>query len=121
MPELSGFLPMIAIYAGFFGLLWFFLIRPQKKKQEQVMKMRNELKQGDEIITIGGIVGKVVKVKEDYVHLEVIKGANHMVVTKWAIGEVKYSKPISKKELEARESVVEQENRVIEEETSVNE
>ena len=45
-----------------------------------------------------------MKVKEDYVHLEVIKGANHMVVTKWAIGEVTHSKPLSKKELEAKDA-----------------
>lgn len=102
MDQLMNLLPMIAIYAGFFGLLWFFLVRPQKKKQEQVQKMRDELKAGDEIVTIGGIVGKVVKVKEDYVHLEVIKGANHMVVTKWAIGEITHSKALSKKELETK-------------------
>lgn len=97
MEQLMSLLPVIAIYGGFFALLWYFLIRPQKKKQEEVNKMRSELKAGDEIVTIGGIVGKIVRVKEDRVHLEVIKGANHMVVSRWAIGEVVSSKASSKK------------------------
>ena len=45
-------------------LMYFLLIRPQKKKDKETNKMRNSVKVGDEIITIGGIVGKVVKTKE---------------------------------------------------------
>ena len=59
----SGFmsmLPMLAIYALIFGAMWFFLIRPQKKKQKEEKKMRENLQIGDEIVTIGGIHGKVI-------------------------------------------------------------
>lgn len=88
MNELMKLLPTIAIYAGFFLILWIFLFRPQKQKQQQIAKMRSELKAGDKVVTIGRLVGKIIKVKEDQIHLEVIKDANHMVVMKWSIAEV---------------------------------
>ena len=48
---------LVVIFAAFY----FFLIRPQKKKDKQVQDMRNGLQVGDEIVTIGGICGKIVK------------------------------------------------------------
>ena len=52
-------------------LMYFLLIRPQKKKDKETNKMRNSVKVGDEIITIGGIVGKVVKTKDDSLVIQV--------------------------------------------------
>ena len=50
--------------------LYFFMIRPQKKQEKQQNEMRNSLQVGDEITTIGGIIGKVVSIKEETVTIE---------------------------------------------------
>jgi len=58
----------------FFGLIfvvmYFFMIRPQVKKQKKENKFRSELQKGDQVITIGGIHGKVIEVKDTTVILE---------------------------------------------------
>jgi len=51
-------------------VFYFFMIRPQMKKQKELKKFREELKEGDKIVTIGGIYGKITKVKEDTVTIE---------------------------------------------------
>ncbi|MCF6366000.1 MAG: preprotein translocase subunit YajC [Bacteroidales bacterium] len=62
----------------FMGILvfvfYFFMIRPQMKKRKEVQKFRSEMKQGDKIMTIGGIHGKVNAIKEDAVIIEVENG-----------------------------------------------
>jgi len=80
-----GGIIMMLIFIGFF---YFLVIRPQKKKEKQIQEMRNNLKVGDEIITIGGIYGRVVKVKDEMVTIEVGADRNKIDVTKWAIGSV---------------------------------
>lgn len=47
------------------AVLWFFLIRPQNKREKEVSKMREALEVGDEVITRGGIIGRVVNLKDD--------------------------------------------------------
>lgn len=64
---LMGFLPMIAMFA----VLWFVMIRPQQKRQKELKAMVDALKTGDEVITAGGILGKVTKVTDQYVVVEV--------------------------------------------------
>ena len=54
-----------------FGVFWFFMIRPQVKKQKQERKFREELKKGDKVITSGGLHGKVVEVSEKTVKIDV--------------------------------------------------
>ncbi len=51
-------------------LMYFLMIRPQKKKQKEEQQMRNNLRIGDELITIGGICGRVVSIKDDTVTIE---------------------------------------------------
>lgn len=73
----------ILYIVGLFALLWFLLIRPQQKRQKQHQEMIRSLKVNDEVITIGGIYGTIVKIKEDSlilrvadnVRIEVIKNA----------------------------------------------
>ena len=74
-----------------FGIMWFFLIRPQQKKLKDDEKMRSALRRGDKVLTSGGIVGKVTKVKEDgeieveiapSVKIHVVKGAITQVMSK---------------------------------------
>lgn len=54
-----------------FVVMWFFMIRPQQKKQKELNNFRNSLKKGDKIVTIGGIYGTVAEVKDLYVLVEV--------------------------------------------------
>ena len=69
-------------------VMYFMLIRPQNKKRKQEEKMRNELRVGDEITTIGGIVGRVVGIKEESNSIIIETGAdrNKMQIKKWAVG-----------------------------------
>jgi len=64
---LMSFLPMIAIFVAFY----FFLIRPQQKRAKEQKAMLSELSVGDEIVIAGGIAGKVKKLSENYLDLEV--------------------------------------------------
>ncbi|MBR0534441.1 MAG: preprotein translocase subunit YajC [Bacteroidales bacterium] len=63
-----GFLLMIVLI---FFVMWLFMIRPQQKKQKEVEQFRQGLKKGDKVVTIGGIYGTVVEVKEKTLILEV--------------------------------------------------
>ena len=63
----SGGFIMIAVIILFF---YFFVMRPQKKQEKQVNDMRNGLQVGDEITTIGGIIGKIVSIKDETIVIE---------------------------------------------------
>lgn len=56
-----------------FVVMWFFMIRPQRKQQKELDNFRNSLKNGDKVVTIGGIYGTVCEVKDVYVLIEVDK------------------------------------------------
>lgn len=71
---------------GFLGVFYFFLIRPQQKKEKKIKEMRSALKVGETITTIGGICGKITSLKEDFVTIEVGSEKTKIVVTRWAIG-----------------------------------
>lgn len=68
-----------------FVVMYFVMIRPQKKQQQQEKAMRDSLRVGDDITTIGGIVGRVVNVKEDSLIIETGADRNKMTVKKWAV------------------------------------
>lgn len=76
---------MIVVMVVMLVVFYFFLIRPENKKKKQLEEMRNSLSVGDDITTIGGIVGKVVAVKENYIVFETGEDRVRMQVTKWAI------------------------------------
>ena len=79
-------LPIIIImYAAIFGAMYFFLIRPQKKKQKEEKKMRENLQVGDEIITIGGIYGRVISLKEDTIVIESVSDHSKLTIGRWAL------------------------------------
>jgi preprotein translocase subunit YajC len=79
---------MIQVFyiAALFGLMYFLLIRPQRKKNKELAQMRDALKAGDRVITIGGIKGEVKRISEDDVLLKV--GETQIEFKKWAIGSV---------------------------------
>lgn len=73
---LVNFLPMIAIFIIFY----FFLIRPQIAKEKKVKDMLSLLSKGDEVVTLGGIIGKIYKIEEGTITLEVDKGIKIQVL-----------------------------------------
>lgn len=66
---LMSFLPLLLIIVIFY----FFMIRPQVKRQKETRKFREALKKGDKVVTTGGIYGRIVEVKETTIVLEVAK------------------------------------------------
>jgi preprotein translocase subunit YajC len=65
---------MWIMLALIFGVMWFFMIRPQRKQQKELQKFRDALKRGDKVVTIGGIYGTVVEIKDASVLIEVDNG-----------------------------------------------
>ena len=78
----------ILMLVGFIALMYFLLIRPQRKREKEAQAMRDSLKVGDEIVTIGGIVGKVVKTKEDSFVIQVGADKTKFEMKKWAVSSV---------------------------------
>jgi preprotein translocase subunit YajC len=68
--DLMTFLPMIAIFVVFY----FLLIRPQQKKAKETRAMLAALQKGDEVVTAGGIVGRISKLGEQYASIEIANG-----------------------------------------------
>ncbi len=85
--EGNNIIMVVLLYAIVIVGLYLMLFRPQKKKQKQEEQMRNNLKIGDEITTIGGIVGKIVNIKEDADSIIIETGSdrNKMRIKKWAV------------------------------------
>ncbi|MEG6572082.1 preprotein translocase subunit YajC [[Clostridium] cellulosi] len=81
---LVTFGPLILIFV----LFYFFFIRPQRKKEKKVQEMRNSLQVGDNVTTVGGIIGRVVSIKEDSVVIETGADRNKIRIKKWAIQSV---------------------------------
>ncbi len=80
---LLTFLPMIAIFVVFY----FLLIRPQQKKQKEARAMLDSLEKGNEVVTAGGVLGRIVKLDEQYVTVEVAPNTQ-MVVQRGAISQL---------------------------------
>ncbi|HBL41608.1 MAG TPA: preprotein translocase subunit YajC [Ruminococcaceae bacterium] len=76
---------MIGLMVVLFGAMYFLMIRPQKKKQKEEQQMRDSLQIGDEITTIGGIMGRVVTIKDDSLVIETGADRNKMKIARWAI------------------------------------
>ena len=84
----SGSGPMwssIIMMALIIVVFWFFIIRPQRKKDKETAKMRSELQVGDEIVTIGGIIGIIVSMKEDSLVIETGSDRSKVRLARWAI------------------------------------
>ena len=67
------------------AILYFLMIRPENKRKKQAEEMRNSLKKGDQITTIGGIVGRIVMVTDDTIVIETSDDRVRMELTKWAV------------------------------------
>ena len=81
----GGSWQMIALLGVMFVVMYFMMIRPQKKKQAEEQKLRDSVQIGDEITTIGGINGRVVTVKEDSIVIETGADRTKMKLMRWGI------------------------------------
>ena len=81
----GGGFPPILLMLGLFVAMYFLMIRPQKKKEKETQQMRDSIQIGDEITTIGGIIGRVVTVKEDSIVIETGADRVKMRFQRWAI------------------------------------
>ena len=77
---------MIGYIIVIFGLLYIFMVRPEKKRKKKLEEMRDSLSVGDQVTTIGGIVGKIVHVKDDFIVIETSEDRVRIEIAKWAIG-----------------------------------
>lgn len=106
MDTLYTFLPLLLLIF----IMYFLLIRPQKKREKQINSMRNAIKAGDKIITIGGIYGTVVRVRDEQLVIQVGADKTKLEITRWAVSKVVTDEPAasrpvrSKKEAEAEET-----------------
>ena len=82
MENITDFLPIILVFVVFY----FFMIRPQQKKQKDLKKYREALAKGDSVVTIGGIHGKVIEVKDTTVTIKV-GGGTELKVEKSAVSQ----------------------------------
>ena len=81
MESYTGIIMIVLLFVVFY----FFLIRPENKKKKALSEMRNALAVGDEVTTIGGIVGRVVHIKDDLVTIETSEDRVRIQITRWAI------------------------------------
>ena len=77
----TGIIMIVLLFAVFY----FFLIRPENKKKKQLQQMRSALQVGDQITTIGGMVGKVVAIKDDMITFETGEDRVRIQIMRWAI------------------------------------
>ncbi len=87
---------IIVFYVAVFAALYFFLIRPNSKKKKEEAQMRNSLEIGDEITTIGGIMGRVVAIKDDEDAIIIETGSDRVKLKfkKWCISTVDTAKDV---------------------------
>lgn len=82
----SGGMTMLLFYAAVLGVFYLLLIRPQKKKREQEEQLRKSVEVGDEIVTIGGVCGRIVSIKDDdTIVIETGADRNKIKMKNWAI------------------------------------
>ncbi len=78
--NLTSFLPIVLMFV----VLYFLMIRPQMKRQKEQKSMMEALAKGDEVATVGGMLGKITKVSDNFVTLEIANGTE-VVVQKSAV------------------------------------
>ncbi len=81
----SGLMSMLPMLLIFIGLMYFFIILPQKKRAKEHNQLIANLKKGDEVITTGGLLGKVNKIADNFISLEVAENVEIMI-QKSAVG-----------------------------------
>jgi len=88
MDDMTALIAQILPFALMILVFYFLLIRPQKKRERETKQMLAALKVGDNITTIGGICGKIVKVQDDVFTIEVGSDKVKLVIERWAVKNV---------------------------------
>ncbi len=91
LPAGAGFISLIGTMFPLiimFALMYFMMIRPEKKRKKKEKAMLDALKRGDRICTIGGIYGTIMDIKDDTITLAVGRDNMSMVITRWAVRSV---------------------------------
>lgn len=83
----SGLMTIVP-FVLIFVVMYFFMLRPQKKQEKEANAMRENLQVGDEITTIGGIIGKIVSIKEETCVIETTKDRTRIRILKTAVSRV---------------------------------
>ena len=84
----AGGLATIIMLVAMVAVFYFFLYRPQKKQEKEAAKMRNELQVGDEVTTVGGIIGKIISIKDETVLIETSGDKTKMRILRSAVRNV---------------------------------
>ena len=84
MGQYGSLIMIVAMMA----ILYFLMIRPENKRKKQAQEMRNSLKKGDMITSIGGIIGRIVMVTDNTIIIETSEDRVRMELTKWAVSSV---------------------------------
>jgi preprotein translocase subunit YajC len=85
---LLGTYSSLIMILAVFALMYFMVLRPQQKKEKETQKMRDSLRVGDEIVTIGGFYGKILKVKDESVVIMCGADKTKLELAKWGISTV---------------------------------
>ncbi len=96
---MSLMLPLVLMIA----LMYFLMIRPENKRKKQAEEMRNSLKKGDQITTIGGIIGKIVQVTDETIIIETSDDRVRMELAKWAVSTNNSNPPADAKKAKKTE------------------
>lgn len=88
-----SFMPMLLII----GVMYLLVMRPQMKKQKELQKMLSELQKGDEVVTTGGILGRISGIKDDEITLQVQEGVRLRVLRSAIAGKHRAVAPAAQK------------------------
>lgn len=84
MSLLVSFAPLVLVFVA----MYFLMIKPQKKRQKEIEKMRNELTVGNRIITIGGFIGRITRINDDELFISLGNSKEQIAIRKWAVHSV---------------------------------
>ncbi len=99
----GGMLGTLLMLVVMIGVFYFLLIRPENKRKKEAEQMRSAVKTGDEIVTIGGIIGTVVSVKDDKFVMETSADQVRIELAKWAISSNETAAAAAKAEAKKRQ------------------
>ena len=99
----GGGMTSILMIVAMIAVFYFLMIRPENKRKKEAEQMRSSVKTGDEVITIGGIVGTVVSVKDDKFVMETSADQVRIEFAKWAISSNETAAAAAKEEAKKRQ------------------
>ena len=85
--DVAAFLPLVILVVLFFGVMYLFMVRPQRKRQQEHNELITGLKRGDRVITTGGIYGEVDSIDEESVVLNLEGGAKLRIMKHSIVGK----------------------------------